>query len=64
MHPLIIKCFHCTEKSSVNILLNISFCVPQKKVSHTGLEQHEGEYMSICMSRKSKQLILQSTALT
>ncbi len=64
MHPLIIICFHCTAKSSVNILLNMSFCVPQKKVSHTVLEQHEGEYMTIYMSRKSKQLILQSTPLT
>ncbi len=26
-----------------NILQNIFFCVPQKKVSHTGLEQREGE---------------------
>ncbi len=50
MHPLIIICFHCIEKCSVNILLNMSFCAPQKKVRHTGLEQHEGEYMTIYMS--------------
>ncbi len=26
-----------------NILLNIFFCVSQKKDSHTGLESHEGK---------------------
>lgn len=31
------------EKSSMNILLNIFFYVPQKKESRTGLEQYEGE---------------------
>ncbi len=28
--PKILIYFHCMETSSVNILLNISFCVPQK----------------------------------
>ncbi len=29
----------CTENNYLCILQNISNCVPQKKVSHTGLEQ-------------------------
>lgn len=29
---LVIVCFNCVKKSSVNILKNISFCVPRKKV--------------------------------
>ncbi len=28
-----------------NILQNIFFCVPHKKVLHTGLGRHEGEHM-------------------
>jgi len=31
------------EKSSVNILLNVSFCVPWDEENHTGLEQHESK---------------------
>ncbi len=30
------------NKSSSDILLNFSFCVPWKKENHTGLEQHGG----------------------
>ncbi len=30
----------------ISILQNILFCVPQKKESHTGMEQLEGEYMT------------------
>ncbi len=33
----------CMEKCSDNILPNFSFFVPQKKVSHTSLQQHEDE---------------------
>ncbi len=29
-----------------NILQNIIFCVQQKKETHTGLEQLEGEYVT------------------
>lgn len=32
---------HCVERSSVNILSNISFCALQKKGSHIGSEQHK-----------------------
>ncbi len=35
--------FFSVEKSSLNIVLNISFCVPQKKVSRIGLEQYVDE---------------------
>ncbi len=48
--------FHSMEKNTMevngyqqllvtNILQNIFFCVQQNKEIHTGLEQHEGEYM-------------------
>lgn len=30
---------HCRDKTSLNILQNFSFCVSQKKRSHTGLEK-------------------------
>lgn len=30
--------FHCMEKSSMNILLNISFCVLRNKKNHTGYD--------------------------
>ncbi len=46
------------EKSSVNILQNIFFWVLQKKVSHTGLEQHKGEEM-ISVSRLKQKVDLQ-----
>lgn len=36
---------HCTEKSGQDILKNFSFCVPQRKESHRGLRQQEGEYI-------------------
>jgi len=32
--------FHFMEKSSLDILLNISICVPQKKVSYAGFKRH------------------------
>ncbi len=32
-------------KEHLNIMLNLSFCVPQKKGNHAGLEWHEGEKM-------------------
>ncbi len=39
---ILIYCY-CMEKSSQHILQNFSFCVPQKKQNHTGLEQHKHE---------------------
>ncbi len=41
--PLIRINFHYVQKSSMDFLLNISLCAPQKKVSHVDLEQLEGE---------------------
>lgn len=35
--------WHCIKKSCVKILQNYSFCVPQNKITHTGLERHERE---------------------
>jgi len=35
----------------INILRNIFFCVQQKKETHTGLEQHEGEWTIIIKTR-------------
>ncbi len=34
---------HYLENSSMNILLNASFCAPQRTESYMGLEQREGE---------------------
>ncbi len=35
--------FHTMKVTAGVILQDIHFCVSQMKVSHTGLEQHEGE---------------------
>lgn len=37
--------FHWMKESSLNILQRFPFCVSWKRVSHTGLLQHEGEWM-------------------
>ncbi len=54
-----------SEKSSMNILLNFSICVPQKKVCRRDLEQLEGEWLIVLkdntlmwMSNKGRCLIL------
>ncbi len=38
---------HYTEKSGQDLLKKFSFCVPQRKESHRGLRQQEGEYILI-----------------
>jgi len=42
-HSVPIRCY-CMEKSSMDILLNFSLCVPQKKVNHMSLDRHADEF--------------------
>lgn len=43
--PLITFFLHCMEMSSTNIRQNLFFSVLWMILSHTGLKQHQGEYM-------------------
>ncbi len=42
---MVTEFFYCMDKSSLIIPLNSCFCVPQKKKSHKGFKQYEGEEM-------------------